>query len=102
MPKIIIGYDHRFGRNRTATIDDLIDFGKQYHFDVEQIPAKEIDEVSVSSTKIRQALLQGDITTANVYLGYEFMLTGTVVKEKDLGGNWTFRPQTFIFKKIIN
>lgn len=39
--KIIIGYDHRFGRNRTATIDDLIDFGKQYHFDVEQIPAKE-------------------------------------------------------------
>lgn len=88
--KIIIGYDHRFGRNRTATIDDLIDFGKQYHFDVEQIPAKEIDEVSVSSTKIRQALLQGDITTANVYLGYEFMLTGTVVKGKGLGRQLDF------------
>jgi riboflavin kinase/FMN adenylyltransferase len=49
--KIIIGYDHRFGRNRTANIDDLIDFGIKYGFEVEQISVQEIDAISVSSTK---------------------------------------------------
>ncbi|WP_418510569.1 bifunctional riboflavin kinase/FAD synthetase [Corallibacter sp.] len=83
--KIIIGYDHHFGRNRTANIDDLIAFGKQYNFEVEEITAQEINDVSVSSTKIRQALLQGDIKTANSYLGYHFMLNGSVVKGKGLG-----------------
>ncbi|MAP55840.1 bifunctional riboflavin kinase/FAD synthetase [Altibacter sp.] len=83
--KIIIGYDHRFGRNRTATIEDLRDFGKTYHFEVEEISAQELDEVAVSSTKIRRALLAGDITTANNFLGYPFMLTGTVIKGKRIG-----------------
>ncbi|PKA83125.1 riboflavin kinase/FMN adenylyltransferase [Ulvibacter sp. MAR_2010_11] len=83
--KIIIGYDHRFGRNRTANIEDLKEFGKTYHFEVEEISAQELDEVAVSSTKIRKALLAGDITTANNYLGYHFMLSGTVVKGKSIG-----------------
>jgi riboflavin kinase/FMN adenylyltransferase len=83
--KIIIGHDHRFGRNRTATINDLIHFGHTYGFDVEQITALEIDEVSVSSTKIRVALDAGDIKTANDYLGYPYPLTGTVVQGKQLG-----------------
>lgn len=83
--KIIIGHDHRFGRNRTANIDDLIIFGKKYNFEVEQISAQEIDEVSVSSTKIRNSLLEGNIQLANNYLGYNYFLTGTVVKGKQLG-----------------
>ncbi|MGV3461473.1 MAG: bifunctional riboflavin kinase/FAD synthetase [Flavobacterium sp.] len=82
---IIIGHDHRFGRNRTATITDLEKFGTQYGFEVIQISALEIDEVSVSSTKIRNALDAGDITTANSYLGYPYLLTGTVVKGREIG-----------------
>jgi riboflavin kinase/FMN adenylyltransferase len=83
--KIIIGHDHRFGRNRTANIDDLIAFGKQYDFEVEEITAQEIKEVSVSSTKIRNALIEGDVALANEYLGYNFSLRGTVTKGKQLG-----------------
>ena len=83
--RIIIGYDHRFGRNRIANINDLIAFGNTLDFSVEEIPAQEIDEVSVSSTKIRKALEQGDVETANSYLGYEYMLTGTIKKGKGLG-----------------
>ena len=83
--KIIIGHDHRFGRNRTANIDDLINFGKQYGFEVEQISAQEVNELSVSSTKIRQALLEGKMDLANEYLGYDYFLTGTVFKGKQLG-----------------
>lgn len=88
--KIIIGYDHRFGRNRNANITDLIEFGKTMDFDVEEIPAQEIEDVSVSSTKIRTALLEGDIETANTYLGYPYMLTGTVSKGKGLGRQINF------------
>lgn len=83
--KIIIGHDHRFGRNRTANIDDLIRFGNQYGFEVEKISALAVNEVSVSSTKIRNALTAGDIATANTYLGYPYFLTGTVVQGKQLG-----------------
>lgn len=83
--KIVIGYDHRFGRNRTANITDLIAFGNALDFGVEEISAQEIDEVSVSSTKIRKALEEGDVHTANEYLGYEYMLTGVVQKGKGLG-----------------
>lgn len=83
--KIVIGYDHRFGRNRTANIDDLITYGETYGFDVEQISAKEINEVSVSSTKIRNALLEGNVELAAAYLGYAYSLTGIVSKGKQLG-----------------
>ena len=83
--KIIIGYDHRFGRNRKANIDDLIAFGKQHDFEVEQISVQEIDAVSISSTKIRNALMEGNMTLANEYLGYEYFLTGTIVRGKQLG-----------------
>ena len=83
--KIIIGHDHRFGKNRTANINDLIAFGEIYNFDVEQISAQEINDVSISSTKIRNALLEGNITLANDYLGYNYTLTGAVVKGKQLG-----------------
>lgn len=83
--KIIIGYDHRFGRNRTATIDDLIEFGKTYDFEVEQISAEEINEVTISSTKIRNALLEGNVKLANQYLGYNYFLSGKVETGKQIG-----------------
>jgi riboflavin kinase/FMN adenylyltransferase len=83
--KIIIGHDHRFGRNRTATIDDLIAYGANYGFEVAQISAEEINEVTISSTKIRTALEEGNICLANEYLGYEYSLSGTVSKGKQLG-----------------
>ena len=82
---IIIGYDHHFGRNRTANINDLKAFGEIYDFKVTEISAQEIDEVTVSSTKIRKALLEGDLKTANTFLGYNFMLTGSIVKGKGIG-----------------
>jgi riboflavin kinase/FMN adenylyltransferase len=88
--KIIIGYDHRFGRNRTANITDLIAFGNILDFSVEEIQAQEIEAVSVSSTKIRKALEEGDVATANSYLGYEYMLTGSVKKGKGLGRKLNF------------
>jgi riboflavin kinase/FMN adenylyltransferase len=83
--KIIIGYDHRFGRNRNADIQDLKKYGEQFGFEVEEISAQQLDEVSVSSTKIRKALAKGDIQTANTYLGYAFTIEGVVTKGKALG-----------------
>ena len=88
--KIVIGYDHRFGRNRNANINDLIAFGSTLDFEVEEIPAQLIDDVSVSSTKIRKALEAGDVKTANSYLGYSYMLSGTVKKGKGLGKQLEF------------
>jgi riboflavin kinase/FMN adenylyltransferase len=82
---IIIGYDHQFGKNRSANIDDLKIFGKQFSFEVEEISVQDIDDVAVSSTKIRNALNIGDIKTANSYLGYSYFLTGNVIKGKGLG-----------------
>lgn len=83
--KIIIGYDHRFGRNRTADITTLKEFGKQFDFEVEEISEQDIDDVAVSSTKIRKALLAGKVEQANTFLQYPFSLTGKVVKGKGLG-----------------
>jgi riboflavin kinase/FMN adenylyltransferase len=83
--KIIIGYDHRFGRNRTANIDDLILYGEKFGFEVEQISAQEINEVSISSTKIRNAILDGNMVLANEYLGYNYNLSGIVSQGKQLG-----------------
>jgi riboflavin kinase/FMN adenylyltransferase len=88
--KIIIGYDHRFGRNRNANITDLRAFGNALGFEVEEIEAQEIDEVSVSSTKIRNALFNGQIKTANKYLGYNYMLTGIVKRGKGIGRQLAF------------
>lgn len=88
--KVIIGYDHRFGRNRTANINDLISFGATLDFEVDEISAQEIDAVSVSSTKIRKALEEGNVKIANRYLGYKYMLTGIVKKGKGIGRQLNF------------
>jgi riboflavin kinase/FMN adenylyltransferase len=87
---IIVGYDHHFGRNRTANINELKEFGAFYDFEVTEIEPKEVDDVAVSSTKIRSAILEGNILTANKFLGYNFILTGTVIKGKGLGKTLDF------------
>ena len=84
--KLIIGYDHHFGKNREGNITQLTEYSHLYDFKVEEIPAQDIDSVSVSSTKVRRALHAGNLKTANNYLGYNFMLNGTVVNGKKLGG----------------
>tara|TARA_Y100000385_G_C13107776_1_gene649459 strand:- start:4194 stop:5132 length:939 start_codon:yes stop_codon:yes gene_type:complete len=82
---IIVGYDHHFGRNRTANIKDLREYGSFYGFKVTEITAHEVGDVAVSSTKIRKALGNGEIKIANQFLGYNFMLSGKVVKGRGLG-----------------
>ena len=83
--QIIIGYNHRFGKNRTASVEDLKRFGEIYDFKVMQISAEEIDTISISSTKIRAALAEGDVVTAHTFLGHPFTLSGTVVKGEQRG-----------------
>ena len=84
--KLIIGCDHHFGKNREGNIKQLTEYSQLYDFTVEEIPAQDIDDVSVSSTKIRRALHAGNLKTANNYLGYNFMINGVVVNGKQLGG----------------
>lgn len=83
--KLVIGYDHHFGRNREGSFEHLKEFGPVYGFDVEEISAQDIDNVNVSSTKIRKALVAGDVKTANSYLGHTFQLSGIVVHGKQIG-----------------
>lgn len=83
--KLVIGYDHQFGKNREGSIQFLLDVCDTYGFEVIEIAAQEIDEVNVSSTKIRNAIKSGDIETANSFLGEPFQLQGVVVKGQSLG-----------------
>lgn len=82
---IVVGYDHQFGKNREGSLAHLQALSNELHFKVIEIPAHEIDEVNVSSTKIRQAIESGDIETANLYLNEPFQLTGEVAKGQQLG-----------------
>ncbi|WP_317128723.1 bifunctional riboflavin kinase/FAD synthetase [Winogradskyella algicola] len=83
--QIVIGYDHHFGKNRSANINDLKIFAEEFSFKVEEISAQEIKDVTVSSTKIRNALNNGDIEIANSYLDYNYYISGEVVKGKSIG-----------------
>jgi riboflavin kinase / FMN adenylyltransferase len=82
---LIIGYDHRFGKNRAGDYHLLEHFGKQLGFTVKEIPEHLINEVTVSSTNIREALLKGDVQTANSYLGYNYFFEGIIVDGNKLG-----------------
>jgi riboflavin kinase/FMN adenylyltransferase len=82
---LVIGYDHRFGSNREGNIELLKQCSSVYHFNVEEIPAQEINQLNISSTRIRKAIDEGDVKTANEFLGYSFFVTGTVIKGKQLG-----------------
>lgn len=83
--KIIIGYDHRFGKNRTGGLEELEELAEEGRYDVEEIPAQTIDDANISSTKIRRALMEGDIETATQYLGYPYTFAGEVINGEKQG-----------------
>ena len=87
---LVVGHDHHFGKNREGTFEDLNKLSKTYEFTVDQIPAQALDDISVSSTKIRNLLYSGDIIKSNKYLGSEFTLTGLVEHGNKLGRTINF------------
>jgi riboflavin kinase/FMN adenylyltransferase len=82
---LVIGYDHRFGKNREGAFDHLKTSSSQYGFEVEEIPEQDVEEVAISSTRIRKALEIGDVVTASKYLGKFYAITGEVTQGKQLG-----------------
>lgn len=82
---MIVGYDHRFGKNREGSFSDLQSFGEMFDFEVLEIPASEIDDIAISSTRIRNALLGGDLAQANELLGRPYSFRGHVIHGKHLG-----------------
>ena len=97
--KLIIGYDHRFGKNREGNFEQLTAFGKTFGFEVSKIPQQEIDNITISSTKIRKAIELGNIEEANRNLGYAFMLTGEIVKGNNLGEKIGFPTANLAIKE---
>ena len=87
---IIIGYDHHFGRNRTANIEQLKEFGLLYDFKVTEILAQDINDIAISSTKIRKALINGEIQLANKFLGYDYFFNGNIVHGNSIGKTISF------------
>jgi riboflavin kinase/FMN adenylyltransferase len=83
--KLVVGYDHQFGKNREGSFEELLRLSDKHGFGVEQIPAQDIDNIAVSSTKIRKALNEGNIAYANNLLGYEYSITGVVVGGNKIG-----------------
>ncbi len=88
--KLVIGYDHKFGKNRSGSFEELNENSHKYGFDVEEISKQMIDSNAVSSTKIRRALQEGDIEKANNFLGRYFRLTGKVVEGDKIGRTLNF------------
>jgi riboflavin kinase/FMN adenylyltransferase len=93
---LIVGYDHRFGKDRQGGMKELADFAKIYDFSLEEIPEQDINDVAVSSTKIRTALLEGDVSLAATFLGYHFAISGPVIKGDKIGRTIGF-PTANIF-----
>ena len=85
LKKIVIGYDHHFGNNREGNLDFLNQHAQSMDFEVIEIPAKEIDEIKISSTKIREAIRNGEIEKATKFLGKPYEITGIVIQGKQLG-----------------
>ena len=83
--KLVIGYNHHFGRNREGSFKQLVELAPLYDFTVVEIPKHDIYNIAVSSTRIRESLLKGDIKTARTFLGYDFSLSGKVVEGKKIG-----------------
>lgn len=88
--KLIIGYDHRFGKNRSGSFEYLKENSERFGFEVEEIPRQDIDDVGVSSTKIRQALFHGEVDLAAEFLGRQYSIKGTVVEGKQIGSQLGF------------
>ena len=97
--RMIIGYDHRFGKDRTGGLEELKGFSSKYGYEVEEISRQDIDEIGVSSTKIRRALETGDVKLANQYLGREYTIGGMVVKGQQLGRTLGFPTANISIKE---
>ncbi len=113
--KIVIGYDHRFGKDRQGDFDTLLKLSTVYNYDVIEIPEQDINDVAVSSTRIREALLGGNIELANTFLGYPFFITGKVGRGDKIGRtigyptanivieeSYKLIPSDGIFSAIVN
>lgn len=94
--QLIVGYDHRFGKDRKGGMQELEMFSRQFDYQIEEIAKQDIDDVAVSSTKIRKALLNGEVALAASYLGYHFSLHGRVIKGDKIGRTIGF-PTANIF-----
>lgn len=97
--KIVIGYDHHFGKDRQGNLSALQKFATEYGYEVEEIPEQDIHDVAVSSTQIRNALLRGDVQTANDFLGYPFSLFGQVIKGDQLGRTLGFPTANLLIEE---
>ena len=87
---LVMGFDHHFGRNREGSLENLEEYADLYDFSIHQVGAHDVNEQSVSSTKIRNALNNGDIQLANHYLGYNFKIFGKIIKGEGIGKNIGF------------
>ena len=96
---LVIGYDHQFGRNREGSIKELQELSQLYNFKVEEIPPQKQEDVSISSTKIRNLVLEGDIETANKYLANNFLLSGTVIDGEKIGRTINYPTANISFDK---
>jgi riboflavin kinase/FMN adenylyltransferase len=88
--KMVVGYDHHFGNHREGNFQTLKEYAELYQFEVAEIPVQELNEVNVSSTKVRKALLGGDVALANSFLTSRYQLAGIVIKGKQLGNKIGF------------
>ena len=97
--KLIIGYDHHFGKDREGNFEKLQEFGETFDFKLKEISKHDISDFAVSSTKIRKTIEKGEIDKANNYLGYPFMLSGEVVTGKNLGEKIGFPTANIAIKE---
>lgn len=97
--KLVIGYNHHFGRNREGKFEHLKEYGPVYGFEIEEIPAQDVDNINVSSTKIRNAIKNGDIFTANLFLGHQYSLRGVVVEGDKIGREIGFPTANIMVKE---
>ena len=96
---IIIGYDHRFGKGREASVTDLKEYSREFNFVVDEIDAQEIEKIAISSTKIRKSINEGNLKTTKLYLGRFFCLTGKVVKGDGLGKQINYPTANILIKE---
>ena len=96
---LVIGYDHRFGKNREGSFQYLASNSHKYGFEIEEIPRQDIENIAVSSTKIRNALESGEIKTANEFLGSNYRLTGKVIKGSQIGRDLGFPTANIVIEE---
>ena len=100
MSALMIGYDHRFGKNREASVEDIITYGQSYNFEVTVIPAQDISSITVSSTKIRDAIKISNFKKVNQFLGRPYELNGKVIKGNGVGRTIKYPTANIEIKEI--